>query len=272
VSIGSEPDPYWSPATVRLIETTTRFADVSGINNHTIEGLPIATVAGVVKSHLGPICLIMHQYAYHGTGKTIHSSIQIEHFGNDVNDRSTKVTGGRQCITTLDGYAIPIQIRGGLAYMDMHPPDDDEYDDLPHVVLTSDADWDPSIVDNELDMDEWLDARMTVGDLPGVSEYGDNRFDLHGNYRVNHSSTFFFDAYSDIPSQNVGDAVDNLDAKYRVNPHEISAKDPPFESLRPFFLWAPVETIKRTFDVTTRWARSVEHRPFRKHFKSRFLR
>ena len=50
---------------VRLIEKTMRYADVSGINDHTIEGLPIATVAGVIQSHDGPICLIMHQYAYH---------------------------------------------------------------------------------------------------------------------------------------------------------------------------------------------------------------
>ena len=71
---------------VRLIEQTARYADVSGINDHTIEGLPIAAVAGVVETHLGPICLIMHQYAYHGKGKMIHSCIQVEHHGNDEND------------------------------------------------------------------------------------------------------------------------------------------------------------------------------------------
>ena len=71
---------------VRLIETTPRTADVSGINDHTIQGLPIATVAGVVDTHLGQVCLIMHQYAYHGKGKTIHSCVQLENFGNDVND------------------------------------------------------------------------------------------------------------------------------------------------------------------------------------------
>ena len=55
-----------------------------------------------------------------------------------------------------------------------------------------------------------------------------------------------------------------------VNPHEVSSNDPDFEALRPNFAWAPVEVIKRTFDITTRWARSIEHLPFRKHFKSRF--
>ena len=82
----------------------------------------------------------MHQYVYHGKGKTIHSSVQVKHHGNDVNDKSLKVKGGKQCIKALDGYAIPLQIRGGLAYMDMHPPSDDELNNLPHVVLTSDID------------------------------------------------------------------------------------------------------------------------------------
>jgi hypothetical protein len=40
--------------------------------------------------------------------------------------------------------------------------------------------------------------------------------------------------------------------------------------LRPNFAWAPIDIIKKTFDVTTRWAQSIEHLPFQKHFKSRF--
>ena len=64
---------------IRIIRKTIRTANVSGINDHTIQGLSIAMVARVVESHLGPICLIMHQYAYLGKGKTIHSSVQVEH-------------------------------------------------------------------------------------------------------------------------------------------------------------------------------------------------
>ena len=89
-----------------------RTADVGGINDHMIQGLPITMVARVVESHLGPICLIMQQYAYHGKGKRIHSSVQVEHHGNDVNDKSLKVKGSKQCIKTLNGYAIPLQIMG----------------------------------------------------------------------------------------------------------------------------------------------------------------
>jgi hypothetical protein len=66
-----------------------------------------------------------------------------------VNDKSLKVKGGKQSIVSLDGYAIPLQIRGGLAYMDMHPPSDNELNNLTHVVFTSDIDWDPTIADND---------------------------------------------------------------------------------------------------------------------------
>ena len=256
---------------VRVIETTTRFADVSGINDHTIEGLPIATVAGVVSTHLGPVCLIMHQYAYHGKGKTIHSCVQVEHHGNDVNDKSAKVKGGKQCITTLDGYVIPLQIRGGLAYLDMHPPSDEEYDALPHVVFTADTDWNPTIVDNEVDLEEWLDARIEDDDIPGFNEYGDQKFDDQGFYRqVNASQLYSQNYFFDAEESTVDNAVASIEHQYRVNNQEVTAKNPNFETLRPFFAWATVDAIKRTFDCTTRWARSVEHRPFRKHFKSRF--
>ena len=78
---------------VRLISQTPFFADVNGIDNHEVKNLPICTVAGLVQSQKGPNILIMHQYAYHGKGKTIRSSGQTENFKNHVDDRSRKVGG-----------------------------------------------------------------------------------------------------------------------------------------------------------------------------------
>ena len=75
-------------------------------------------------------------------------------FGNDVNDKSMKVPGGLQRITTEEGFCIPLNIKAGLPYMSMRPYTDDEWDDLPHLVLTSDIDWDPSILDNTIDDNE----------------------------------------------------------------------------------------------------------------------
>ena len=52
----------------------------------------------------------------------------------------------------------------------------------PHVVLTGDTDWDPSVLDNQIDDNEnWFDA---------VSDFTDNGstplFDLQSNYRHRH--------------------------------------------------------------------------------------
>ena len=55
--------------------------------------------------------------------------------------------------------------------MDMHLPSDDKLNDLPHMALTCDIKWDPSIVDNDMDLEHWLDAQMEHDDLPGSNNY-----------------------------------------------------------------------------------------------------
>jgi len=137
---------------VRVLEHTLCQADISGINNHTMVGLPIVTAAGVVNTHVGPVCVILHQYALLGKGKSLHFSVQMKRHDIVVNERSRRLKrGGQQCPTTLEGYKIPLSIRRGLPYMDMHPPSDHELDTLPQVVLTSDVNWDPTMADNEID-------------------------------------------------------------------------------------------------------------------------
>ncbi len=106
----------------------------------------------------------MHQYAYLGKGKTIHVSAQIKYYKNSVNDKSSKVDG-KQHIVTLDGYIIPLNICNGLAYMDMSVPIDKEFSTLPHVVLTSNANWDPTTLDSEFNPKvKWLNAQKDVSE------------------------------------------------------------------------------------------------------------
>jgi hypothetical protein len=59
------------------------------------------------------VIIIMHQYAYTAKGKPIHSSGQLEWYKQEVDDKSIKV-GGKQRIKTLDGYAIPLDVKSGL--------------------------------------------------------------------------------------------------------------------------------------------------------------
>ena len=63
---------------VRVIEHTHRKADIIGINDHTVVGLPFITGADVVNIQAGPVCVILHQYALLGKGKSIHSSVQMD--------------------------------------------------------------------------------------------------------------------------------------------------------------------------------------------------
>ena len=154
-----------------------RTANISGIGGHEITDLKIGTVAGVLQTvHHGPIVGIFHQYAYHGKGKTIHSVGQFESYKNKVYDQSKRI-GGLQQIDTLEGYAIPLNVRSGLCYLDMHPPSDQEWDTLPHVVMTSDYPWDPTILDCEYG-DKDLEDEFE--DLP---QYDDPNFDQFGQYK-----------------------------------------------------------------------------------------
>jgi hypothetical protein len=80
-----------------LIDKSLRSVHIQGINNHMIKDVPIGTVGAVVlNTQHGEVIAIMHQYAYTGKGSTIHFSSQLEWCGNDVNDHSIKIDGGRQ--------------------------------------------------------------------------------------------------------------------------------------------------------------------------------
>jgi hypothetical protein len=60
--------------------------------------------------------------------------------GKNVNDHSIKIEGGRQWLTTPDGYVVPIDVRHGLPCITMRPFTDKEFEELPHVAWTSEDD------------------------------------------------------------------------------------------------------------------------------------
>ena len=124
---------------VRIVEKTGKLVDIQGIDNHQIADVPIVTAGAVVHTQRGSLVIILHQCAYIGHGKTIHSSGQLESFNCDVNDKSMKVKGGLQRITTQEGFAIPIDIISGLSYVNLRPYTDKEWKTLENVILTSDV-------------------------------------------------------------------------------------------------------------------------------------
>ena len=170
-------------ADVRAICKTSQQVDVTGIDNHQVTDIPIITAGGVVTTQRGEVILIMNQYAHMPQACTIHSSAQMEAFGIQVDDRA-RANGGHQRIITPEGYVIPLQVRSGLIYMDMRPYTDAEFDgpnQLPHVILTSDQDWEPSSIDHEYDCDCWFEAMQ---DFPDIAL--DHPFDDYGEYIYRH--------------------------------------------------------------------------------------
>jgi len=96
--------------------------NVTGIDNHQIDSLKVVDTSAKIFTQRGEAIGIFRQYAYHGKGRTIHSSGQIEWYtGNIVHDQSLKV-GGAQHVRTLDGYILSIDIDNGLPYISQVPP------------------------------------------------------------------------------------------------------------------------------------------------------
>ena len=246
---------------VCIIAKTGRSVDIQGIDNHRINEIPIVTAGGVVNTQKGPVIAIMHQYAYTGKGKSINSCAQLEAHKQKVHDKSTKV-GGKQRIETLDGYIIPLNIRSGLPYMSIRPFTSKEWDDLPHVILTADVDWDPTIIDCELeDGEEWFDA---MEDLPEPDP--DPLFDEFGDYRHVHHVAQAMVNSNLIDNHVIKDYNDVLQLyNQNLTPSKID-----YESYRSKLAWLPVDVIKNTFERTTQFYRMPMGTYLKKRYKSPF--
>ena len=157
---------------VRILETSDVKIMIQGIDNHKVHDLNLVQAAGLVKTTTGPVVVILNQYANIGKGKSIHSKIQMEAYGLDVDDKSQLLPNGKQRIKTPDGYILPLQVKHGLAYLPMRPPSDAELENLPHILLTSDDHWDPTIFDNEIDPEEWFDCQEIPEEYDDLTIFG----------------------------------------------------------------------------------------------------
>ena len=290
---------------VRVICSSHRKVDIQGIDNHQVTDVKIGSVGGVVNTQKGPVIAIFHQYALFGKGHTIHSPGQMEWYKLDVNDKSCNTPGGLQRITTLDGYVIPLIMSNGLARMPLRPYTDKEWDSLPHVFMTSDFDWDPTVLDHDpTENEQWFDA---VSDVESKDPAVD-LFDEYGEYR--HRITV--QATSLLSRGTIVDLEDAIDRCvfatqvlamadgyhsygcdschfYEVNEHEIDPavkdtgepppditavprtlqdKPPDYNILRPLFGWLSVDTIKNTLERTTQYGRIPGGTTLKRFFKS----
>ena len=140
----------------KVIFKRNKTVDVTGIDNHELNSLPMVNATAKTITDEGPVILVLRNCAYHGLNRTLHAAGQIEWYQNKVCDTSMKV-GGRQVIKTVDGCHIPINVIRGLPCMQMEPNAAKEFDTLPHVILTQGGEWDPAVLDHMLtDDDDWV--------------------------------------------------------------------------------------------------------------------
>jgi hypothetical protein len=130
----------------------TRSVDIEGYDQHCTTNIPLVTCANVVHTHRGEVVAIYHNYTFTGKGRSIHSIPQLVAYKQLVDDKSVWV-GGLQRITTADGYILPVDIINALPYVKTRACcSDDDFETLPHVIMTGDSDWDPTSLDFQHDV------------------------------------------------------------------------------------------------------------------------
>jgi hypothetical protein len=67
---------------------------------------------------------------------------------------------------------IPLSIQDGFTHLDIRPYTDQEFDTLPHVILTSKLEWDPSVLDHIFKADEqWGEVPTFKSQFNEVGDY-----------------------------------------------------------------------------------------------------
>jgi hypothetical protein len=71
---------------------------------------------------------------------------------------------------------LPLDFKNGLPYLRCRKPTDRELASFPHIIMTSDCEWDPSKFDKDLnDLAAYYD--------PSEEDHEGYHFDQHGEYR-----------------------------------------------------------------------------------------
>jgi hypothetical protein len=94
---------------IEVNDQPQHFVNVEGTDGHVMTKWWLVTAGAVTEMNQGPVILIMNQYAHSGKGHSIHSSPQLEWNQVDDDDKSRRI-GGKQCLLTLDGFSIPMNI------------------------------------------------------------------------------------------------------------------------------------------------------------------
>ena len=260
-------------ADFHMLEYTEQYADIMGVGQVSLNALPLVTCDGTIHMTQDPVVLIVNQYTFYGKVSTVQSVWQLSHFGLEVDDQSSAIPGHKQCMVTPDQWIIPFNIINGLTRMPMQPSTDEDLDTLPHVIVTSDETWDPTVLDHSINienniycpaMDPMIDEKdFTSFDNAHLQpehiyihceSYGpDDVCDVYHNKQVNHLG---FDL-------NTANNSNHLSLQSMI-------KNQDYEALCPYLLWLPIDHIRHMLASTTQQLHNAYHIPFHKHFKSHF--
>ena len=229
-----------------------------GVDQASINTLPLATCTGTVHMTQGPIVLIMNQYDYYGKGSTVDCVGQLPHFGLELDNQSSAIAGHKQCMTTPNWRIIPFNIINGSTKMPIHPSADEDLDNLPHVIVTSDDIWDPTILDHLIDiendiyhpaMDPMIDKKilyLLMTPHPGLE-----------HIYIMIVTSVIMSMMSTTMNKSTTWNLISIPLMILIIYPQCMIKDQDYEALCPSLLWLPIDHIKQTLATTTQWFHKV---------------
>ena len=212
---------------MRVLHLTGCKINIVGIDNHELTGLDMVTAASLLDTNEGKVIGIFNEYAFLGKGNSIHSPGQMEIFQTIVDDKSIKV-GDNQQMETLEGYAMPIIFKDGLAYIKtLGRPNDQELETYLHVFFISPDTWEPSLMDHEFSPED----ELTQSQLHDTRPFYDPLFDAQGD--LNQRIIVTLNTFLDLPDHNDTSTFNINSTSWHSLPHHSLPSDGDWEALKP---------------------------------------
>ena len=159
---------------------------------------------------------------------------------------------------TSDQWIIPFNIINGLTRMPMHASMDEDLDHLPHVIVTSDDIWDPTVLDHLIDIENdiynpTIDSNIDDEDFTSFDECTSATGSyLHHDY---YGPNYICDIYHNECITCLGFDLNTTHNSYHLSPQHL-IKDQDYEALHPYLLWLPIDHIRHTLDKVVLQCRS----------------
>ena len=151
--------------------------------------------------------------------------------------------------------------------MDMCPPTPHELENLPHVFLTDDSQWDPSLLD-----DEFHDSNDLPSDPEVLSRRDSHDPRVNDTGSINHicqiDELHFFDAIDPLPLELT--LLEHTTNALLAFPQRLCHHFRDIDILKPHFRWVSADCIQCTLEHTSQFYHAANYFPFHHHFKSCF--